>query len=47
MLSDSGASVKIHTVRGVGYILAHEKTGDEKTGDEKSGDEKTASEKTG
>ena len=27
MLSDSGASVKIHTVRGVGYILADEKSG--------------------
>jgi two-component system response regulator TctD len=26
MLVDSGASVKIHTVRGVGYILADEKT---------------------
>ena len=29
MLSDSGASVKIHTVRGVGYILADEKAASE------------------
>ena len=26
MLADAGASVKIHTVRGVGYILADEKS---------------------
>jgi two-component system response regulator TctD len=32
MLSDSGASVKIHTVRGVGYILADEKAASEKAG---------------
>jgi DNA-binding response OmpR family regulator len=25
MLSDCGATVKIHTVRGVGYLLAEEK----------------------
>jgi DNA-binding response OmpR family regulator len=30
MLADAGASVKIHTVRGVGYILADEKTASEK-----------------
>jgi two-component system response regulator TctD len=29
MLADSGASVKIHTVRGVGYILADEKSASE------------------
>ena len=27
MLADSGATVKIHTVRGVGYLMAEEKTG--------------------
>src|SRR4029078_9805989 len=27
MLADAGASVKIHTVRGVGYLMAEEKTG--------------------
>ena len=27
MLGDSGASVKIHTVRGVGYLMAEEKAG--------------------
>jgi len=25
MLGDAGASVKIHTVRGVGYLMAEEK----------------------
>jgi two-component system response regulator TctD len=27
MLADSGATVKIHTVRGVGYLMSEEKTG--------------------
>ena len=27
MLADSGATVKIHTVRGVGYLMAEDKTG--------------------
>jgi len=27
LLDDSGATVKIHTVRGVGYLMAEEKTG--------------------
>jgi two-component system response regulator TctD len=27
MLGDAGASVKIHTVRGVGYLMAEEKAG--------------------
>ena len=26
MLSDAGASVRIHTVRGVGYLMAEEKS---------------------
>jgi DNA-binding response OmpR family regulator len=27
MLADAGATVKIHTVRGVGYLMAEEKAG--------------------
>ena len=27
MLADAGATVKIHTVRGVGYLMAEEKGG--------------------
>ena len=27
MLGDAGANVKIHTVRGVGYLMAEEKAG--------------------
>ena len=37
MLADAGATVKIHTVRGVGYLLTSEKLAGEKSTEEKFG----------